>query len=127
MQSLVLPETLVLRLVNANEEPVRLANVLFRIHTFARHKNDFHLAPFRTDAEGVVNVTKRELLAEAQAHYDSGLMDYVRIEDCEPVIEIQAMTAEQVAQALEARTTVWKQLLRGERERWNDIDELRDV
>jgi hypothetical protein len=39
------------------------------------------LGPLATDAE-VVSIMKRDLLAEAAAHYDSGLMDYEVIENC---------------------------------------------
>ena len=127
MASLVLPDRVVLRLVDGKAQPIRQANVLFRIYTFARRKNDFSLGPFVTDADGIATFTKRELLAEAEAHYDSGLMDYVGIADCQPLVEIQAMSPQEIDQALKARTRVWKQLLRGERGRWKDIEELRDV
>lgn len=36
------------------------------------------------DDDGVVTIIKRDLLAEAAAHYDSGLMDYDRVENCQP-------------------------------------------
>lgn len=104
-----------------------MANVLFIVHTFANRKNDFKLGPFATDAEGVVTLVKRDLLAEASAHYESGLMDYNVIEDCQPVVKIAAMEPQAIDQALLARTNVWKTLLRGESERWTHIEELRNL
>jgi hypothetical protein len=107
----------VLRLIDSEHAPLRVANVLFIVHTFANRKNDFKLGPFATDAEGVVTIVKRDLLAEASAHYDSGLMDYNVIEDCQPVVEIAAMESQAIEQALVARTNVWKTLSHGSQQR----------
>jgi hypothetical protein len=127
MASLLIPDKVVLRLIDSEHAPLRVANVLFIVHTFANRKNDFKLGPFATDAEGVVTIVRRDLLAEASAHYDSGLMDYNVIEDCQPVVEIAAMEPQTIEQALVARTNVWKTLLRGESERWTNIEELRNL
>jgi hypothetical protein len=127
MAFLILPEKVVLRLVDSAASPVRVANVLFRVHTFSTRKNDFKLAPFVTNREGVATIRKAELLAEAAAHYDSGLMDFDRIETCQPVVEIAPMDPSEIERALKARTDVWKNLLQGEIERWTSIEELRDV
>jgi hypothetical protein len=127
MPSLLIPDKVVLRLVDSEHTPIRVANVLFVVHTFANRKNDFNLGPFATDAAGVVTIVKRDLLAEASAHYDSGLMDYDVIEDCHPVVEIAAMEPQAIEQALVVRTNVWKNLLRGETERWTSIEELRSL
>jgi hypothetical protein len=67
---------------------------------------------------------KKDLLAEATAHYDSGLMDYEDVENCQPVVEIAAMEPQDIEKALVARTNVWKALLRGESARWMSIEEL---
>ena len=127
MESLLLPERVVLRLVDPEGEPLRVANVLFTIHTFAKSKNDFRLGPFASDADGIVTITKRDLLAEAEAHYDSGLMDYDAVQNCQTVVEIEAMEASGIAKALEARTKIWKRLLRGESERWSSIEDLLNI
>ena len=127
MASLLIPDKVVLRLFDSEHAPLRVANVLFIVHTFANRKNDFKLGPFATDAEGVVTIVKRDLLAEASAHYDSGLMDYDVIENCQPNVEIAAMEPQAIEQALVARTNLWKTLLRGESERWTNIEELRNL
>jgi hypothetical protein len=127
MASLLIPDKVVLRLGDSGHKPLRVVNVLFFVHTFANRKNDFMLGPFATDADGIVTIMKRDLLAEAAAHYDSGLMDYDVIENCQPIVEIAAMEPRAVEEALEARTNVWKTLLRGESERWTNIEELRNL
>jgi hypothetical protein len=80
------------------------------------------LGPFATDAEGVATIMKRELLAEAAAHYDSGLMDYEVIENCQPIVEIAALEPQAIEKALVARTNVWKTILRGKSDRWTSIE-----
>ena len=71
-----------------------------------------------------MTIMKRDLLAEASAHYDSGLMDYDAIENCQPLVVIAAMEPQAIEKALEARRKVWTSLLRGESERWTNIEEL---
>jgi hypothetical protein len=127
MASLLIPDKVVLRLVDSGGNPFRMKNVLFFVHTFANRKNNFQLGPFATDEEGVVTITKRDLLAEATAHYDSGLMDYDAVENCQPIVEIAAMDPREVEKALEARTRVWTRLLRGETQRWTTIEDLRNL
>jgi hypothetical protein len=127
MISVSLPEKVVLRLVDSTGIPVRISNVLFRVHMFANRKNDFLLGPFATDADGVATITRAQLLAEAAAHYDSGLMDYDQIEECKPVVEIAPMEPSDIDRALKSRITLWKNLLQGETERWASIEELCNV
>jgi hypothetical protein len=127
MASLILPQKVTLRLVNSERKQLRVPNILFLIHTFANYRNDFELGPFVSDADGVVTITRRELLADADAHYDSGLMDYRAVEDRKDAVEIRAMESQQVEKALDARTRTWTGLLRGEFRRWADIEELRNV
>jgi hypothetical protein len=128
MVSLVIPEKVVLRLVDSRGDPFRVANVLFFVRAFATtRKNNFRLGPFVTDAEGMATITKRDLLAEATANITTGIMDYDPIESCGPIVEIAAMEPQEIEKALEARTTIWKRLLIGESERWTSIEELRNV
>jgi hypothetical protein len=102
MAALLIPDKVVLRLVDSDHVPIRVANVQFIVHAFATRKNDFNLGPFATGAEGVVTMLKRDLLAEASAHYDSGLMDYDVIENCQPVVEIAAMEPKAIEQNAKA-------------------------
>jgi hypothetical protein len=128
MVYLAIPQKVVLRLIDSQGRPFRLANVLFRVCAFATtRKNNFWLGPFVTNEEGVATITKRELIAEATANMASGVMDYDSIEHCGPIVEIAVMEPEAVEKALEARTTGWTTLLEGESELWGSIEELRNV
>ena len=97
--------------MDLGHHPIRLANVLFVVRAFANRKNDFVLGPFATDQDGVVKITKRDLMAEATANYDTGIMDFDSVENCKPVVEIAAMKASEIEKALQARTTIWTKLL----------------
>jgi len=59
--SLLIPEKVVLHVVDSGHKPLRVANVLFLEHAFANRKNDFMLGPFATDAVGVMTIMKRDL------------------------------------------------------------------
>lgn len=127
MALLVLPDEVVLNLVDDDGNPLRIANVLFRIHLFANHKNDFFLQPFATDDNGSAHICKRDLLAEVSAHYDSGLMDYAPVENCRPEVEIIPLTPDDVQRVLDSRTKNWTMLLGGEEERWGSLENLLNV
>jgi hypothetical protein len=127
LETLILPKRVTIRLVGANKEPVRISDVLIVVHVFASRKNDFFLQPFRTDANGEASITKRELLAEAAAHYDSGLMDYEAIEESRPLVEIRPMSLTEIGSAISSRSRVWTTLLKGECKRWSSIEQLIDV
>lgn len=121
---LLLPSSVVIRLKMPDGSPLRLANVLFKIQTFATHKNDISLFPFASDAEGIVRITRDEMKAEASATYDSGLMDYCAIESAHDMIEIRVSSSSEIERAISSRTGTWTSLLAGEKERWKAIDEL---
>jgi hypothetical protein len=123
-KTLVLPERVRLKLTDTVGKPVALAEVLFRIHAFARRKNDFDLGPYPTNAEGVAVISRSELGAEVSAAYDSGLMDYCGINECDPTVEISVLTTDQIQRAIHVRTMVWRHLLKGEEQRWASINEL---
>jgi len=56
MESIVLPEKVVLRLLDSDGNPLRMPNVLFAVKAFAKRKNDFDLGPFVTNDDGVVTI-----------------------------------------------------------------------
>ena len=127
MALLILPQKVTLRLIDLERKQLRAPNILFFVYAFANYKNDFDWGPFASDADGVVTMTRQQLLADAEAHYDSGVMDYRSLEDCKEAVEIRAMEPQQVEKALDARTNIWAGLLRGESKRWASIEELRNV
>ena len=112
------------RLLGPSGEAYRCADLLLRVHAFARRKNDFSLGPYPTDADGVACITKADLEAGVAATIDSGIMDYYRIEDCHPAVQISLATADDILRAHSSRSTSWTSLLSGERRRWHSIGEL---
>lgn len=127
MNNLVLPNRVSIQLVGRDLLPIRLPSVLFKVTLFARQRNDFTLGPFATDADGFVTILRRELDADVASNYDSDLMGHYHVNDCIPKVEIRLWSAEDIARAVRARTTIWTKLLSGERERWNSIEELLTV
>lgn len=95
-------------------QALALPGVVFAVRLLARHKNDYVLAPFTSDAAGVVRITREACSALVEAEHDSGLMDFAGIHDCDPRVEIRPLTHAEVEKARESRSTVWPQLLRGE-------------
>jgi hypothetical protein len=121
---LFLPDRMILRLQGTDGKPVRVSNVLLKIHAFANYKNDFNLQPFVTGEDGVVCVTRSDLEAAIAAHYDSGLMDYRNFTECKPEVEISAISVDDIERAVSARRKIWTNLLSGEKNRWSTIEEL---
>jgi len=107
--------------------PLPVADVLIGVRLFARHKNDFFLGPYPTNAKGVATFSKRDLLADVRATQDSGLMDYASVDDCQESVQVSIFTPEQISNGLAARTKAWGFLLKGEQERWKSISELLEL
>jgi hypothetical protein len=126
MNSLVLPNRVAIQLVDRDLLPLRLAGVLFQLRLFARRKNDFTLQPFASDGDGLVTISRKEIEAEIEANYDSGLMDYAHVSDCVPAVEVRLLSEEDIHHAVEARK-IWKHLLAGERDRWNSMEQLLNI
>ncbi|MBW3623910.1 MAG: hypothetical protein KY468_10935 [Armatimonadetes bacterium] len=125
MAHLIFPEKAIIRIFAAGakgEHPFRVPNVVFCVRTFARLKNDYKLAPFFSDSEGVVTITRELCEIYAAAELDTGLMDYRPISDCFPLVEIYYWSEEELERAIEGRKT-WG-LLSAERQLWSSVDEL---
>jgi hypothetical protein len=125
--NLVLPESVSITFKDWSGEILPIANILIRIQTFARHKNDIALFPYCSDTAGIVRISKQELIAEAEATYETGLMDYVSIESAFPFVEIYPVTPEEINKAHRSRSDVWTTLMKGENRRWSDMAELLSV
>jgi len=121
--NLILPDRVTIQLINAQQHALKVEGVLFRVHFFARVKNDFNLQPFATNAEGLVIILRTEIEANIADHYATSLMDHHAVDDCFPTVEISMLTQEDISRAIEARK-IWSSLLPGERERWASLDEL---
>ena len=127
MRTFVFPEQATVQLMqvsgNGQRIPLPLAGVALGVRVFARAKNDYHLGPFFSDAAGRIMIDRRALEASAAAELDSGLMDYARITDAHPVVELRIWTGDDIRGALKARET-WG-LLPAERALWPSLDDLR--
>ena len=117
MNALVFPEEATIQLVQrtrAGDEPLALGGVVFAVRLRARHKNDYVLAPFVSDAEGTVRITREACECLVAAEHDSGLMDYAGVDQCSPEVEIWHLNEAETEAAADQRRRVWRQLLRGE-------------
>jgi hypothetical protein len=119
-----LPKLVTVALKTPEGNPLPLANVLIKIQTFAIYKKSISLFPFATNHDGISRITKEEICAEVSATYDSGLMDYTAIESAHESVEILLASQTEIEKAISARTNVWKNLLKGEKERWKTIGDL---
>lgn len=127
MKGLVLPLRAVIQLTDKSLLPLRLEGILFRLTFFAGRKNDFHLGPFSSDRDGLVTISRREMEAGVSDHYETGLMDYARLSECVPSVEIRLLAQDDIQRAIDVRKMTWTSLLPGERERWNSMEELLDA
>jgi hypothetical protein len=127
LKNLVIPDKAAVQLVGKNLLPLRLACAIFRVTFFARRRNNFTLQPFVSDENGLVSILKRDIQAHIRANYSEDLMGHYSVDDCIPSLEIRLLTADDVAGAIKARTEIWTDLLEGERDRWNSMDELLSV
>ena len=127
MTSLAFPIRAAIQLTDKNLLPRKLEGVLFRVRLLARRNNDFTLQPFSSDLDGLVTISRQEMESEAAAHYGCGLTDYADVSECVPPVEIRLLSEDDIRRALEVRITVCKNLLAGEPDRWNIMEELPDV
>jgi hypothetical protein len=94
------------------------------IQTAACRKNDYHLGPFFSEADGIVRITRAMLERDVSDTLSTGLMDYGGIEECAPDVAIRAWTPAETARAGEGRREVWTDLLAGEALEYRSIEEL---
>jgi hypothetical protein len=120
---LVLPEEVTIRLLSEDRTPFRVPEVIVEIYTSGCRKNNYHLGPFFSDADGVVTITREMLERAASDELATGLMDYGGIGECAPDVAIRPWTKSEVTRAVEARE-YWTSLLPGEAAEYRSIDEL---
>ena len=125
MANLILPDEVTIQLIDTQDQPMAMANVLFSIYLFARHKNDFHLGPYVSDSSGTVTIPLTDLRHDIAANHSSGCMDYAPVEKAFSLIEIRLDHPDDIDRIINARTTTsWTSLLNGEEERWGTMDNL---
>jgi hypothetical protein len=127
MGNLILPQKVIIQLIDDSGKPLEISDVIFTVQLFATHKNDFYLSPFVSDKSGKVAISRKELDNEIKAIYSSGLMDYAPVETCHPFVEIFPNQPEDIEKALSTREKIWVALLDGEKERWGSMKKLLNV
>lgn len=124
MANLILPNKVTIQLTDNREIPLAFPNALFTVCLFARHKNDFHLGPYISTDSGLVEITQSDLQNDIDSTYESGLMDYVSVETCFPFVEIRLDHPDDIDRAIKSRTEYWTSLLKGEKKRWGNMQNL---
>jgi hypothetical protein len=127
LDQLVFPELASIQLVTgppSQLQPIPLGGVIFAVCLIARSKSDYTLAPFATDAAGLLTISREACECFVDADHDSGLMDYAGVGQCSPRVEIRLWSAAEVERAANARRRIWRKLLRGEDRLFQSIEEL---
>jgi len=88
MQTLYVPENIIIEFQDENGNPNAQNNVLIGIKIFANHKNDISLSPFLSDKNGIINISKKDIESSFNNFVSYGLMDYSSLESAKPEIEI---------------------------------------
>ena len=87
-QTLFVPEHITIELLNKKNEPFRCANVLLGIKTYASYRNDIDMSPLVSDADGLITITKAEIMEIVKEFIMGGIMDYSSLESANPDVEI---------------------------------------
>ena len=124
MPGLVLPEQITIHLLLEDRTPFRVSEVMLLVDTAQCRKNNYHLGPFFSDADGIVRITRSMLEREVRDELETGVMDYGRIDECAPDITIRPWTISEIQRAQRARREIWTSLLPGEALEYRSIDDL---
>jgi hypothetical protein len=81
--------SIVIRLVNANSEPLSLGNVDLEVNFFMKRNYRYGFKVGRTNESGVLNVSYTDIEKLRRKDAEQNLMDYnSRLEDCDSEVEI---------------------------------------
>ena len=106
MQTLYIPEKIVIEFKDENGNPNHQNNILVGIQIFANYKNDIHLSPFLSDQNGIINISKNDIEKSLSNFISYGLMDYSSLESAKPEIQIQYLGNSSINKYLEYRTKI---------------------
>lgn len=124
MIGVIFPHRATVQLVDPGGKSIHVGGALVLVRLFATQKNDYELGPFVTDEQGAVTIDRAACERFVVAEQDSGLMDYAGIGACSADVEIRLASPEEIARAATSRRTVWRELLRGEREIFGSMESL---
>jgi hypothetical protein len=88
MDKIIIPDKITIEFLDNNGDLINQDNILIGIQTHANRKNDIKLAPFLTDKNGLIMITKQDLFDKADVFISYGLMDYSSLDSAKQNIEI---------------------------------------
>ena len=88
MQTLFIPDIIHIVFNDKIGNSLRQENILVGIHTFATYKNNIDIAPFLSDKNGQLTITKHQVQERVDDFISYGLMDYASVESAKPNIQI---------------------------------------
>lgn len=127
LRTLTLPERLTIDVSVWQRDgalPYRGAPIVLGVETYAREKGDYQLGPIFTDDRGHVELRRSDLECYAASARSSGLMEYADIEQAYTFVQIVHWSAEQIENAIRARTEAWTDLLEGEGALFGSVSSL---
>jgi len=101
--TIVIPNKLIIQLMNAPDVIVDVENVILSLKVFAYQKNDYHLGPFFTNKDGACIIERQTIKIMADAELQRGIMDFQAFDSCSNLAEVSILTKEQIGRMLEAR------------------------
>jgi len=97
---LVIPEHIEIQLTTSAGVPYKQSNVIVGIHSFATRKNDIELSPFISDKNGIITITKDQIIERARNFISYGIMDYNSLESAKSTVELFIWTKDKIQRYL---------------------------
>ena len=115
------PETIKIKIVDAiTKQPIESIAVYLRL--FANHKNDYFMAPIRSDFNGEINICKEWVKKEIEETRNLFIMDYCStLDDCKPFFDIGILDSDAIERSIDSMKQ-WQSILNTPQE---EIDNLR--
>jgi hypothetical protein len=125
MNMLRFPKKIKIKILEGNtQSPIKIENIIISIHFFALKKNDYYLGPFFSDINGEIEIDANILSISAEAELQTGLMDYLSVNKCSPLVEIHILSNEEIENLIKGRM-LWG-IIGRERELYKSKEELLD-
>jgi len=117
------PKKIKIRILDGfTQSPIEIENIIISIHLFALKKNDYYLGPFFSDINGEIEIDDNILSISAEAELQTGLMDYLNVNECSPLVEIHILSNEEIKNLIKGRL-LWG-IIGREREIYKSKEEL---
>jgi hypothetical protein len=97
---LIIPESIKVQLTTNKGENFKQENIILGIQTYATRKNNIELSPFISNSDGIVLITKDQIIERAENFISYGIMDYSSLETAKPSVHLYVWTKEMVKQYL---------------------------